>query len=119
MHAARMTVLALVVACSGAPPAQKPASSATPSDLHFVLEVGGSVGTPAGTTPLVTTKQVHRGDELFLTVKTTRRTKLYVAYCDTGQKLAIYPATGNLAGEPGAVLRVPQVDNFVADAGTR
>jgi hypothetical protein len=119
-------VVVVVFACAGSPPEPQhpiapevpPAATLAPPDSHFVVEVGGSVTTPLGTLPLVSTQQIHRGDGLFLTLKTTRRTKLYVAYCDTSQKLAIYPVTGNLVGQPDALTRVPQSESFIADAST-
>ena len=110
-------LLVALIACStpAPPPPAAPAPEPPPRDLHFTLEVGGTVTTPSGSLPLVATKQIHKGDTMFLTIKTSRRARLYIAYCDSEGKLAIYPATGNLVGEADAVTRVPQTESFIAD----
>lgn len=112
----RVLVLCALGACGGAKPAQDAPAA---KDRRFVLEVGGTVTSRTGAkTPLVATKEIRQGDGLFLTLTTTQPAKLYVAYCDSQQRLAIYPATGNLIGEPGAITRVPATDEFVTDEHT-
>jgi hypothetical protein len=108
-------VVCTLAACGGSKPA---ATTPAQPDHRFVLQVGGSVTSQGATAPLVTTKEIHKGDELYLTLATTKRTKLYVAYCDSQQHMAIYPPTGNLSGEPGIVTRVPESGSFKTDEHT-
>jgi hypothetical protein len=123
----------IVAACSGSssssevakPPPPAPGSAtiaAAPADAapsrDFVLEIGGTLTTPAGAKPLVHATEVHKGDTVAFAIKTTVRTTVYLAYCDAEQHLAIYPPVGALAAEPDKSLQIPRGDPFVADAHT-
>ncbi len=110
-------VVCVLAACGGGGPKPVPTTPAQ-QDHRFILQVGGGVTSSGATSPLVTTKEIHKGDELYLTLATTKRTKLYVAYCDSQQHMAIYPPTGNLVGEPGVVTRVPESGSFKTDEHT-
>lgn len=116
----RRVLLCCVLAACGPKPAATtpPDKSAKVDDRLFVLEVGGEVTSGGKTTALVETKEIHKGDGLYLTVATTKKTKVYVAYCDSQQHLSIYPPTGNLVGEPGASVRIPKAGAFETDEHT-
>ncbi len=116
MRAHSISLTLAITACGGGTP--KPAPTPPVDDAKFVLTVGGSVTTPAGKTPLVATKQIHEKDTLFLTVSSTKRTQVYVAYCDSHGQLAIYPPTGSLIAEPNLPTRAPRGEPFVVDAHT-
>jgi hypothetical protein len=122
--------IVMMAACGGAGPMQPvppvqpaqpaqppvaPAQPQPPPDLAFTLEVGGDVTTPTGAAALVATKEIHKGDAVALSIKTSKRTTIYVAYCDTEQKLAIYPPSGTQVAEAGTAVRVPPASGFIAD----
>jgi len=68
--------------------------------------------------PLVQVHEIHANDSLFVMVTTSQRATLYLAYCDVGQQLSIYPPTGELVAEPNTPTRIPRGDSFIADGRT-
>lgn len=116
----RFVLLCCVVAACGGAKSTAPTTAKADDDRSFVLQVGGQVTAADGKTnaALVETKEIHKGDGLYLTVATTKKTKLYVAYCDSQQHLSIYPPTGNLVGIPGASVRIPENGSFETDEHT-
>lgn len=111
----RVFLCCVLAACGSKTPTP---TTAKADDHSFVLEVGGQLSSAGKTAALVEAKEIHKGDGLFLTVATTKKTKLYVAYCDSQQHLSIYPPTGNLVGEPGGITRIPQSGEFETDEHT-
>jgi hypothetical protein len=82
----------------------------------FVLTVDGIVTGREGVRPLVHTRSLHPGDQLYLTVTASERGSVYVAYCDSRRQLSVYPNIGAIGIEPGLVTRIPASGYFEVDA---
>jgi hypothetical protein len=110
-------VIAGVVALTGRTEADPPAP--TDSAAVFDLEVSGSVllAGSSATSPLVATTTIHDGDRVYITVKTSKKATIFVAYCDTEQHMSIYPPKGDalLVASPDTPVRIPREDYFTAD----
>lgn len=124
-HTASLALLvSTLVACGGTTPppavASGSATTVTPDaavveDRSFALYVGGTITSATGSSPLIATKVIRKGDEMVFAVKTTKAARVYVALCDTRQQLAIYPSTGAVLTAPNVEVRVPETRAFVSD----
>ncbi|MEY2934046.1 MAG: hypothetical protein RL033_4795, partial [Pseudomonadota bacterium] len=81
----------------------------------FQLTVVGDISRGADSIGFVPARYFESGDTFRLTIRATRRVRVYVAYCDTNQKLQTYPASAAVYALPDSDLHVPESGSFVVD----
>jgi hypothetical protein len=95
-------------------PETKPIHVGAPSG-PLKLTVAGVVRGSSGTAPLVTTKVLRTGEQLYLVLRATEPANVYVGYCDSARKLTVYPRQGALVVGPNFDTRVPETQDFRVD----
>jgi len=105
--------LAACLSCAARPDAGRVTPPAQPSS--FTLTVTGDIFRGGASLGFVPAVSFESGDAFRLTIRSTQRVQVYVAYCDTDQKLQTYPASGAVYALPDSELHAPESGNFVVD----
>jgi hypothetical protein len=81
----------------------------------FQVTVTGDITRGADSIGFVPAQSLETGDNFRLTIRSTHRVRVYVAYCDANQELEIYPASGELYALADTSLFLPESGSFTVD----